>query len=165
MQRYLDLGKGEKEVAALFGVSEATVKNMLRLLEAPAAVRNAADANKITQSDAYKLAREEPEEARKKLAKLLEQAPRAPGKKRSKNARKAREIVSGSGAENAKAADSALARSIRVSEEIENFVAVAIADWIERNWNDSDWGGEPKAIPGRIRAGEWREKPKADAAQ
>lgn len=153
-QRYIDLGRDEKEVATLLGVSEATVKNMLRLLDAPAALRNAADAGKITQSDAYKLSREEPEEAKKKLSKLLEHAPRVPGKKRSRNAQKAREIVSGNAE---KQQDSALVRSIRVSEEIENSVAVAIADWIEKNWNDSDWGGEPKAIPDRIRAGEWRE--------
>ena len=147
------------------GTSEATVKNRLRLLDAPAAIRHAADADKITESDAFKLSREEPEEAKKKLAKLLEQAPRAPGKKRSKNARKAREIVSGGDGHTERQQDSALARSIRVSEEIEDSVAVAIADWIERNWNEADWNGSPKEIPARIRAGEWREKPKADAAQ
>lgn len=159
-QRYIDLGRDEKEVAVLLGVSEATVKNMLRLLDAPAAVRNAADAGKITQSDAYKLSREEPEEARKKLGKLLEQAPRTPGKKRSKNASKAREIVSG-GSVGATATSS----SPRAEKKVEDAVAASIADWIERNWNDVDWNGEPKAIPARIRAGEWREKAKEDAAQ
>ena len=158
-QRYIDLGRDEKEVAVLLGVSEATVKNMLRLLDAPAAVRNAADAGKITQSDAYKLSREEPEEARKKLGKLLEQAPRTPGKKRSKNASKAREIVSGGSAE------ATASSSPRAEKKVEDAVAASIADWIERNWNDVDWNGEPKAIPARIRAGEWREKAKEDAAQ
>lgn len=57
-----------------------------------------------------------------------------PGKKKSKNARKVREIVRG-----------------------EDAVAAAIADWIDKNWNDTDWGGAPKEIPRRIRAGEWRE--------
>jgi len=58
-----------------------------------------------------------------------------PGKKKSKNARKVREIVRG-----------------------EDAVAAAIADWIERNWNDTDWGGDPvKAIPKGIREGAWRE--------
>ena len=146
-------------MAVLLGVSEATVKNMLRLLDAPAAVRNAADAGKITQSDAYKLSREEPEEARKKLGKLLEQAPRTPGKKRSKNASKAREIVSGGSAE------ATASSSPRAEKKVEDAVAASIADWIERNWNDVDWNGEPKAIPARIRAGEWREKAKEDAAQ
>jgi len=139
-QRYIDLGRDEKEVATLFGVSEATVKNMLRLLDAPAAIRNAADAGKITASDAYKLAREEPDEAKKKLGKLLEHAPRTPGKKRSKNAKKAREIVNG----------------VRSETKSEDAVAKTIASWIENNWNDETWGGAPSEIPKRIRAGEWR---------
>ena len=159
MQRYLDLGKGVKEAATLFGLSEATAKNLLSLLEAPAAVRNAVESGKISVSDGYRLARLEPAEAKGKVAELIEKAPRTPGKKRSPNAQKAREIVRGpeQGATPV-GGGSALARSIRVSEEIEDFVAVAIADWIERNWNDADWSGTPKAIPERIRSGEWREK-------
>ena len=157
MQRYLDLGKGEDEVASLFGVSGSTVKNMLRLLDAPAAIRSAADSGKITTSDAYRLSREEPEEAKKKLGELLEQAPRTPGKKRSKNASKAREIVNGAGFRAEKT--NALDRSILRSEKaVEDAAATAIADWIDRNWNDADWSGTPKAIPERIRSGEWREK-------
>ena len=40
--------------------------------------------------------------------------------------------------------------------KFENRVASAIAAWIEATWNDQDWGGAPKEIPGRIRSGEWR---------
>ncbi len=147
MQRYVELGRDEKELAALFGMSEASVKNHLRLLEAPAVVRNAVDAGKITASDAYKLAREEPEEAKKKLGKLLEHAPRTPGKKRSKNAKKAREIVSGNEARAKRSAD---------ENRVEAWVVANIADWIEKTWNDETWGGAPREIPARIRAGEWR---------
>jgi ParB-like chromosome segregation protein Spo0J len=165
-QRYISLGHDEREVAIMFGTSESTVKNLLRLLDAPAAVRNAVDAGKITASDAYKLSREEPEEARKKLGKLLEQAPRTPGKKRSKNASKAREIVRGGAGGGARVEKpNALDRSILRSEKIvEDAAAASIADWIEKNWNDADWNGSPKAIPERIRAGEWRERAKGDAA-
>ena len=94
-QRYLALGRDESEVATLFGITKSSVKNLLSLLDAPAAVRNAVESGKITASDGYKLARLEPAEAREKVTELIEKAPRMPGKKRSKNAKKAREIVSG----------------------------------------------------------------------
>jgi len=160
-QRYIDLGRDEKEVGLLLGVSEATVKNMLKLLDAPAAIRNAADSGKITQSDAYKLSREEPEVAKKKLGQLLEHAPRTPGKKRSKNARKAREIVDGKPAAADAHAKGAPAREDWDTRKVEDRAAQAIAEWIERTWNDEDWDGTATAIPKRIRDGEWREKAKA----
>lgn len=136
-QRYIEAGRDETEIAALFGMSVASVKNMLRLLDAPAAVRHAVDAGKITVSDGYKLAREEPEEAKKKLGKLMEQAPRTPGKKRSKNAKKARAIMG----------------TANVGDVVEQ-----IAAWIEDNWTNGNWDGAPSEIPRRIRAGEWKKK-------
>ena len=155
-QRYIDLGRDEKEIAVLFGVSESTVKNMLKLLDAPAAVRNAVDAGKITTSDAYKLAREkEPEDAKKKLAELLEHAPRTPGKKRSKNAKKARAIVSGKKKPNMFDAD--VKTEAKAEKKTENAVAEAIAAWIEATWNEKgDWAGAPSEIPALIRSGDWR---------
>jgi ParB family transcriptional regulator, chromosome partitioning protein len=167
LQRYLNLGHGEREAAALFGVSESTVRNMLRLLDAPAAVRNAVDAGKITASDGYRLAREEPDDAKKKLGKLLEVAPRAPGKKKqgSESASRARAILRGpekprpksNGAKAPAAArgpDGAprVARDPASADE----VAETIAAWIEANWGDGNWDGAPAAIPQRIRNGEWR---------
>jgi len=160
-QRYVEQGHDEGEVAVLLGVSTSTVKNLLRMLDAPAAVRNAADAGKITASDAYRLSREEPAEARKKLDKLLTQAPRTPGKKRSPNARKAREVmgrpepkaVAGGGAVTTSAP------SDKSIEKLEDGVAEAIAAWIHENWcSDENWDGSPAAIPERIRAGEWRNR-------
>jgi len=93
--RMLELGKTEEEIAIAFGVSSATVKNLMALIDAPAAVRNAVESGKISTSDGYKLAKLEPEQARKKVAELVEHAPRTPGKKRSPNAKKAKTIVSG----------------------------------------------------------------------
>jgi len=160
-QRYIDLGRSEKEVSILFGVSETTVRNMLRLLDAPAAVRSAADAGRITASDAYRLSREEPNEAKKKLGKLLEHAPRAPGKKRSKNAKKAREIM---GRPEPKAAEAPA--SARAIKKVEDGVAEAIAAWIFETWcSDNNWDGSPTAIPDRIRAGEWRNHLSGAAAE
>jgi ParB family transcriptional regulator, chromosome partitioning protein len=148
-QRYIDLGRDESEVATLFGISASSVKNLLSLLDAPAAVRSAVDAGKITTSDGYRLAKLEPAEAKARVAELLEKAPRTPGKKRSKNAKKAREIVQ---------PERVQAERAQPEKKVEDAVAAAIADWIDNNWNDADWSGSPKEIPRRIRAGEWREK-------
>lgn len=139
-QRYIDLGRDESEIATLFGISVASVKNMLSLLDAPAAVRNAVEAGKISTSDGYKLSKLEPAEAKEKVAELMEHAPRTPGKKRSKNSGKAREIVSGK--EEPK----------KISKKGEDAVATDIAAWIDQNWEDPLLG----EIVKKIRAGEWR---------
>jgi ParB family transcriptional regulator, chromosome partitioning protein len=137
-QRYLDLGRDESEIAVLFGISVASVKNMLSLLDAPAAVRNAVESGKITTSDGYKLSKLEPEEAREKVAELIEKAPRTPGKKRSSNSKVAREIVSGS-------------KEPKISKKVEDAVATDIAAWIDENYEDLGDG----MLKG-IRSGEWR---------
>ena len=135
-QRYIDLGRDEKEVSVLLGVSEATVKNLLKLLDAPAAIRNAVDAGKISTSDAYKLSREEPEKAKKTLAELIEHAPRTPGKKRSKNAKKARAIVSGGKKpKKPNMFEVDTKAEAKAEKKTENDVAEAIAAWIESTWN------------------------------
>lgn len=163
-QRYIDLGRDPKDVAVLLGTSEATVKNLLHLLDAPAAIRNAADTEKISAANSYKLARMEPEEGRKKLAELLEKAPRTPGKKRSKNAVKAREIMNGgkpkSPPREQQQTVTNTAGSAQVSDrgvkKIEDATAEAIAAWIETSWGEGKWNGTPSAIPALIRGGEWR---------
>lgn len=137
-QRYLDLGRDESEIATLFGISKASVKNLLALLDAPAAVRNAVDSGKITASDGYRLAKLDPSEAKEKVAELIEKAPRTPGKKRSKNAEKAREIVNGHS-------------NGKISVKAENSVATDIAAWLDQNWNDV-----PGELLKKLRAGEWR---------
>lgn len=160
-QRYIDLGRDEEEVAVLLGVSPATVKNMLRLLDAPAAVRAAVDADKISASDGYKLSRLEPTEAREKLKELVEKAPRTPGKKRSKNAKKAREVM---GTPEPAPPGLALAGGMATPDpskksvkKLEDAVAEAIAAWVEATWNEGNWNGAPSDIPILIRKGEWRE--------
>jgi len=137
-QRYLDLGRSEDEIAALFGIGKASVKNLLSLLDAPAAVRNAVESGKISTTDGYKLAKLEPNEAKEKVAELIENAPRTPGKKRSQNAKKAREIVTGS-------------KEPKISKKAEDAVATDIAAWIDENYEDLGEG----MLKG-IRNGEWR---------
>ena len=138
MQRYIDLGRDEAEIAVLFGISEASVKNQLSLLDEPAAVRNAVEAGKISTSDGCKLAKLEPGDAKDKVAELMEKAPRTPGKKRSANSKKAREIVGG-------------ADSSKISKRAENAVATDIAAWIDQNWKSA-----PAELIKQLRAGEWR---------
>jgi ParB family chromosome partitioning protein len=137
-QRYLDLGRDEAEIAVLFGISVTSVKNLLSLLDAPAAVRHAVEAGKITASEGYKLAKLDPEEAKSKVTELVENAPRAPGKKRRGNAGKAREIVGGQ-------------RNGHISKKAEDAVATDIAAWIDQAWSDV-----PASLLKQIRTGEWR---------
>lgn len=176
LQRYMNLGHDEKESAALFGVSESTVRNMLTLLDAPAVVRHALDSGKIAASAAYRLAREDPAEAKKKLTQLLEQAPRAPGKKKqdSKSASRARAILRGPKAKlkrsnpatdpknGASLEDAVIGAVAAGAVAFEDAVAETIAAWIEQNWGNGNWDGAPAAIPERIRKGEWRSAPKKD---
>ncbi len=148
-QRYVNLGHDEREVGEMLGVQSGTVKAWLRLLDAPAVVRNAVDSGKVTARDGDKLSRLAPEEARAKLAELLEKAPRVPGKKRSPNAQRAREVMGGGAGKPAPTSGHA--------PRGDDAVAEAIAAWVERTWNgDENWDGSPKDIPQRIRAGEWR---------
>jgi len=91
----LEFGRSEEHIANQFACSPTTVRNTLSLLDAPVAVRKAVESGQISVSDGYKLARLEPDEARKKVERLKAEAPRIQGKKRSQNAKKAREIVTG----------------------------------------------------------------------
>jgi len=137
-QRYIDLGRDEAEVATLLGISKASVKNLLSLLDAPAAVRNAVESGKITATEAYKLAKLDPAEAKEKVAELVEHAPRTPGKKRNSNAKKAREIVSGG-------------KEPQISKKGEDAVATDIAAWLGETYEDL-----PKDMLKEIRSGVWR---------
>lgn len=145
-QRYMALGRDETEVATLLGISRSSVKNLLSLLDAPAAVRTAVESGSITASDGYKLAKLSPAEAREKVAELKEKAPRTPGKRRSKTGKKAREILGGS----EKPAPSAGTPE----KAIEDAAANDIAAWLERQAIIGP--GLSAAIAKRIRAGEWR---------
>lgn len=123
-QRMIERGKTEEEVSVALGVSKTTVGNLLKLIDAPAAVRNAVDAGKITATDGYKLAKLEPDKARVAVDKLVEHAPRTPGKKRSRNAAKAREIMGNKPRSNGKPESKSESKSesdgVRARNQIEN---------------------------------------------
>lgn len=132
MRRLLDRGKTESEIQVLFGVSVATVKNTLALLEASSTVKKAVDSGKISVATAYKLAKLPAPEQKEKVAQLLAEAPATPGKK-NKKARRAREIVSGTSAIRAEKAIRELRAKVETEEKIrENarLVALAVLDWV-----------------------------------
>src|SRR5208337_2151675 len=157
IQNYIDHGHDKKEAAAMFGVSEATVVNMLAVLEAPKVIRSAADSGRISHADAYRLAKMEPEEGKKKLAELLEKAPRVPGKKRSPNAKKARQVMGKPEPAAGAVTQPEAAPTKKSVRKLEDAVAEAIAAWVEDTWRDGNWNGAPSDIPIKIREGDWRE--------
>jgi len=95
MQAYLGRGMTEEQTSVTFGCSVAVVKSTVAVLDATAAVRQAAEREQISLTEAGRLAKMEPEEQRKKLAKLLVEAPRAKGKTRRQDSARAREILGG----------------------------------------------------------------------
>jgi len=91
--RFLDLGRSEEEAAVAFGVSAATIKNLLALSDAPREVKAAVQSGKINASAGYKLSKLDPAEAKKRLKKLDAAAPRLENVKRPK--KEVRKILSG----------------------------------------------------------------------
>jgi ParB family chromosome partitioning protein len=70
MQRLIDMGKTEDEVAVICGTSRATVRNSLALLEVSAVARRAIETGKVPESAGYKLAKMTPEEQKRAVAKI-----------------------------------------------------------------------------------------------
>lgn len=157
--RLVERGFSHEEIGQMLGKTASTVKNLLGLLDAPAAVRKAVESGAITASAGYKAAKLEPEAAKKLVEELKEKAPREAGKKRSKNAAKAREIVDGP--KKAKAKKGVVGAAFMD----EDAVATRIAAWIDSQWNEENWTGSPKEMADRIRKGEWREAKKGEAAE
>jgi ParB family transcriptional regulator, chromosome partitioning protein len=127
MQRMLNRGATEKDVATSMACSIATVKNHLGLMEAPAAVRNAVQSGKVSAAVGYKLSKMPAAEAKAKLAEATTSAPKERGK-RTGAAKKQMEVVTG-------VKSSTLPKS-RVDVE-------AMRDIIEEN---ADLGGEIKRL-------------------
>lgn len=71
MRRMMALGRGEEDVAIVFGCTVATVRTTLALLECTADVQKAVEAGSINVTHAKKLAKLEPAEQREKVAALV----------------------------------------------------------------------------------------------
>ena len=87
MRRLMEFGKGEEDLAVLFGCSVATVKSTLALLDCTAAVRKAVDAGQINVSHARALAKLPPEGQRAKVDELKAVAASASGHERARRQR------------------------------------------------------------------------------
>ncbi|HEY0955799.1 MAG TPA: hypothetical protein VGE36_13625 [Roseateles sp.] len=84
MQRFIDRGRGHDAIAIIFGCSEATVKNTLALLDAPAVVRQAVEAGDITMAHAKALAKLPPATQREKVTELKAVGAKTTGHARAK---------------------------------------------------------------------------------
>ncbi len=132
VQRFLDMGRSEEEAAVMFGVSVSTIKNMVALLDAPKVVQRSLEKGEIGATDAYKLAKLEPEEAEKRIEQLGKEAPRQNGKKRRSNGKKAKAIIEGSSGGRGKREILALQKKISETEsmkEMHRIGALAILGW------------------------------------
>ena len=153
-QRYIDLGHDEKEVAKHTRNSEATVKNLLRQLDAPAAVgtpSTPARSPRRTRTSSHGKSRRKPRRSR---------GARREGSQdtRQETLEERQEGPPGDGPARPSRAGGSLPEPSRKSvKKLEDAVAEAIAAWVEANWADGNWNGAPQDIPVLIRKGDWRE--------
>jgi len=90
MRRLMAIGRGEKEIAVVFGCKPATVRNTLALLECCADVQKAVESGQIGVTHAKSLAALHPAEQRSKVAELVAAGD---GTTPHERARKQREVL------------------------------------------------------------------------
>ncbi|WCM21395.1 ParB N-terminal domain-containing protein [Paraburkholderia bryophila] len=90
MRRLMSIGRGEAEIAVIYGCKPATVRSMLALLECCADVQNAVESGKIGLTHAKQLADLSPVEQR---AKVVELTAAGEGAKPHERARKQRQVL------------------------------------------------------------------------
>lgn len=99
----LAAGYDEKTVAVILHISPSALRNYLALLDAPAVVRSAVEAGKLSATAAYSLSKLEPAEAKEKLGAMLKAAEGTNGKRA--RAAKMREATEGPRARSRKAVE------------------------------------------------------------
>lgn len=72
MRQHQALGRGDDQIAVIYGCSVATVRDTLALLDSPEAVRDAVDTGKITVTQARQLSSLPPQEQREKVTALVQ---------------------------------------------------------------------------------------------
>lgn len=87
MRRLMKLGRGEDEVAVIFGCTVQTVQSTLALLDAPAVVRDAVESGAIGLTHAKALAKLEPAMQREKVTQLIQAASQSTGHDRARKQR------------------------------------------------------------------------------
>ena len=129
IETYLNLGRTKEECAKVTGMSVTTIENLIGLLDATPELVAAVEKKEIAASTAYKLAKLKPDRQKEKVEKILKQAPRVPGKKRSPNAGKAKAIVEGT--TRPRSAIEAMAKYVAsLPSTPERQGAVATLDWV-----------------------------------
>jgi ParB family transcriptional regulator, chromosome partitioning protein len=88
MGRLLNMGKTEEDISVLFGISKATVKNTLGVLDCCGAVKKAVDDGKINVTAAYGLAKLPADEQKTTLAKMIAAGDGAKTKREKSRAQK-----------------------------------------------------------------------------
>ncbi|CAM2175516.1 ParB family transcriptional regulator, chromosome partitioning protein [Burkholderia latens] len=84
MRQLMALGRGEDQVAMIFGCKAATVRSTLALLECCAEVQKAVDTGKVPVTHATKLARMKPDDQRTKVRELVSAADTKQGHERAR---------------------------------------------------------------------------------
>lgn len=122
MQRMVERGVSAQDLATTFNCSIGTVKNLLGLLGATAAVKKAVDRGEVSAAVGYKLARMEPEEQRAKLGELKaavpmgDKGPKGKGGRPEGSGKKAMAIVTGNSEMRSRGVVSQMAQRISVSK-------------------------------------------------
>jgi len=141
-ERMLEAGYTEDALAIVFHCSKSTVKNYISLLETTGAVRKAVSSGRIDPTDGYKLSKLPPAEQNAKLEEILKangdnHAIETEGgkkkKKRRKNAKKIREIISGSKEVRSKRSIQDFYRRVSDTDQLKEgarHAVVAVLDWV-----------------------------------
>ena len=89
----MDHGHDKKEAANMFGVSEATIVNMLAVLEAPKVIRSAAGRWENLERGRLQARQDQARGGEEEARGAPRACARTPGRKRSKNAQRARRVM------------------------------------------------------------------------
>jgi ParB family chromosome partitioning protein len=84
MRQLMAIGRGEDQVAVIFGCKAATVRSTLALLDCCIEVQQAVDAGKVSLAHATKLARMKPDDQRTKVRELVTAADTKSGHARAR---------------------------------------------------------------------------------
>ena len=127
IKRYVDQGHTVQEAAVVAGVTTATIKNMLGLIEADPAVRKAVDKG-LPASAAYKLTKLPKEKQKTEVAKLMANGAPPKGKKLQRAVDKARgQQLPSQRAKGGKEVKAMRDRALKAGMPVS---AIAVFDWV-----------------------------------
>jgi ParB family chromosome partitioning protein len=148
MLQQLNLGVNDERVAIMFGCDVQTVRNLVALLESPAAVQDAIDAGEITAAHARHLGKLPPEQQRAAVAEIKAATAGKTGHDKSKAAREVVERVTAKGGAKAPAKVKGKKEILAKIAEFEahgEAAAVAALKWVmglDEAAEDAEDGGD-----------------------